>query len=311
MAQLALFEGSHLPRTAARAALSRGELDGALDQLAGLSGAAEEAADAARLERITSALRAPSGDPAAAVHDAFHSALAEAGPRGFLSDDEWFAAYARLLAAALEADPGRRFRGWLGAHFAFAACEKDAARRAASRIVEGLPPGSAWIEAARLAFVLDEPARARQWIHAACLDSPVDLAPEPPGLERCGVPALDEPPPLPPLPAAVEDTFEVARALDPLPGPWTGWVAVVGEIDRLLAPMDPGNAEPLGALVNEGDRARAFLVALRAARRSRERGGAHGPGRCSDRELRARRHMQHLSPALLERYLRGLGGSLF
>lgn len=311
MAQLALFEGSHLPRTAARDALSRGEFGEARAQLARLSDATEEAADAARLERITSALRAPSEDPVGTVHDAFISALARAGCRGFLSDAEWFRFYAQRMADALEAEPGRRFRGWLGAHFAFVGGEKDAARRTARRIVESLPPGSAWIEAARLAFELGEAAKAREWIHTACLDSPVDLAPQPPALGLCEVPALDAAPPLPLLPAPVEDAFEAARALDDLPGPWTRWVAVVGEIDNALAPVDPSNGEPLDALANDGDAARAFLAALRAARRSRERDGACGPDRCSDRELRARRRMQRLAPTLLGRYLRGLRGSLF
>ncbi|MEN8182203.1 MAG: hypothetical protein ABFS46_06665 [Myxococcota bacterium] len=311
MAQLALFQGSHLPRTAAREALSRGELGRARAQLAQLADTTEEAADAARLERITSALRASNEDPVGTLHDAFISALAKAEPRGFLSDAEWFRCYAQRMAGALEAEPGRRFRGWLGAHFAFVAGEVDAAQRSAGRIVESLPPGSAWIEAARLAFEFGEAAKAREWIRTACLDGPSDLAPEPPALERCEVSALDAAPPLPPLPAPVDDAFEAARALGDLPGPWTRWVAVVGEIDHALAPVDPSNGEPFEALANDGDAARAFLAALRAARRSRERDGARGPDHCSDRELRARRRMQRLAPELLARYLRDLDGSLF
>ena len=179
MSQLALFDGSHVPRTAAREALSRGEFDQARAQLARLPDATEEAADAARLERITLALRAPSEDPVGTVHDAFISELAKAGPRGFLSDAEWFRFYAPRMAGVLEAEPGRHFRGWLGAHFAFVGGEEDAARRTSTRIVESLPPGPAWIEAARLAFELGEAAKARGWIHTACLDSPIELAPEP------------------------------------------------------------------------------------------------------------------------------------
>lgn len=307
MAQLSLFEGSHLPRTAAREALSRGELGRARAQLGRLPDATEEAADAARLEQITSALRAPSEDPVGTVHGAFVSALANAEPRGFLSNAEWFGLYAQRMAAALEAEPGRRFRGWLGAYFSYVGGDEDAARCAARRIVESLPPGSAWIEAARLALELGEPAEARGWIHTACLDGPMDLALEPATLELCEVPVLDAAPPLPRFPASVEEAFDVARALDDLPGPWTRWVSVVGEIDNVLAPVDPGNAEPPAVLASDGDEARAFLAALRAARRSRERDGPRGPDRCSDRELRARRHMQRLAPALFERYLRGLG----
>jgi len=47
-AQLALFEGSHVPRTAAREALWRGDLGEARAHLAPMSGATEEGADAAR-----------------------------------------------------------------------------------------------------------------------------------------------------------------------------------------------------------------------------------------------------------------------
>jgi len=314
MSQLALFEGSHLPRTAAREALSRGELSEAREHLARQADAAEEAADAVRLERIASALRATSGDPVETLHTAFASAFATGEPRGFLSADEWFRLYAQRMAHALDAEPARRFRGWLGAHFAFAAAEGEAALRAAERIVEGVPPGPAWIEAARVEFALGQAASARAWLHAACLDSPIELAAEPPALERCGVPALDAAPPLLPLPAPVEDLFEAVRALDldDLSGRRTRWVAVVGEIDRVLAPVDPVDAEPdeRPGPEGDGDAARAFLAALRAARRSRERDGTRGPDRCSDRELRARRRMQRLAPALLERYLRGLGGSL-
>jgi hypothetical protein len=307
MTQLALFEGSHLPRTAAREALSRGNLDGAYSQLARVADATEEAADAARLERIVSTLRAASGDPVAAVHGAFVSALGEVEARGFLSDAEWFHLYAQRIAGALEAEPGRRWRAWLGAHFAFVCDEADAARRAARRIVECLPPGPAWIEAARLAFELGEASQAREWIHAACLGSPTELSPERPALERCGVPALDAGHPLPPLPAPVEDLFDAARALEDVPAPWTRWVAVVGEIDNVLAPREaaPGEGAP------DGDAARAFLAALRAARRSRERDRVRAAEHCSDRELRARRRMQSLAPALLTRYLRGLAASLF
>lgn len=310
MSQLALFEGSHVPRTAARAALARGELGEASALLARLSGATAEAADAARLERIRSALRATSEDPDRTVHAAFASALSAGEPDGFFSDGEWFRLYARHMAGALDAEPVRRFRGWLGAHFAFVAGEAEVARRAPRRIVEVAGPGPDWIEAARLAFELGEGTRAREWIHSACLDSPLELAVEPPALERCGVPALDAAPSLPPLPAAIEDLFQTARTLDDLPGPRIRWVAVVGEIDRVLAPAAPSDGEPDEGAARDVDPVRAFLTALRAARRSRERDGARAPDRCSDRELRARRRMQRLAPSLLGRYLRGLGGSL-
>ena len=315
MAQLALFEGSHLPRTAAREALSQGDLGEARAQLERVPGATEEATDAARLERIISRLGAARENPVGTVHDAFASTLAGAEARGFLTDREWFALYARQLARALDAEPGSCFRGWLGAHFALAAGDVDGARRAATRLVESQPPGTAWIEAARLAFELGEASNARDWIHAACLDSVVELAAAAPILERCGVRALDASPSLPPLPDPVEDLFEAALALDDLPGPRTRWVAVLGEIDRVLAPRDQdegGQAEGtvLDGDPRQGDAARAFLAALRAARRSRERDRPRGPERCSDRELRARRRMQRLAPALLARYLQGLRGVL-
>ncbi len=308
MPQLALFEGSHVPRTAAREALRRGELGEARSYLAPMAGATEEGADAARLDRIAAALRATSGD-AGAVHAGFASALAAREPRGFLAADEWFRLYAQRMAQVLASEPARRFRGWLGAHFALVAGEVDAAR-AAQRIVESAPPGPAWIEAARVAFALRQTASARAWLHAACLDSKVELAPEPPILERSGVPALDAAPALPPLPAPVEDLFAAVRALDALPGQRSRWVAVVGEIDRVLVAIDPGDADALRDPIPGEDPARAFLAALRAARRSRERDGARGPNHCSDRELRARRRMQRIAPVLLERYLRGLGGVL-
>ena len=316
MAQLALFEGSHLPRTAARDALSRGDLQGARAQLERLPGAAEEAADAARLERIILRLGAAREDSVGTVNDAFASALAGAEVRGFLTDREWFAAYAQHVASALEAEPGNCFRGWMGAHFAFAAGDLDAAQRAATRIIESQPPGPAWIEAARLTFELGDASNAREWIHATCLESPIELDPAPPALERCGVQALDASPSLPPLPAPVDELFDATHALQDLPGPWTRWVAVLGEIDRVLAPRSPGEGgRAEGTVLNgnphDGDAARAFLAALRAARRSRERDRPRGPERCSDRELRARRRMQRLAPSLLARYLQGLRGALF
>lgn len=315
MSQLALFEGPHLPRTAAREALTRGELGEASAQLARLGAATVEAADAARLERIRSALAATGEDAVRAVHRAFASAFGATEPEGFLSDGEWFRVHARQLARALEAEPALPHRGWLGAHFAWAAGDADLARRASRRIVERAPPGPAWIEAARIALDLGEGASACAWIHAACLDSPVDLTGEPAVLERCGVPALDSAPALPRLPAPIEDLFDAARTQGELPGPRARWVTVLGEIDRVLVPAeqvteaDPDAGSPeRGA--DAGHPARAFLAALRAARRSRERDGARAPDRCSDRELRARQRMQRLAPALLARYLRGLRGSL-
>jgi hypothetical protein len=253
MAQLTLFEGSHLPRTAAREALARGDLDGAHAQLERLADATEEAVDAARLEQITSTLRATSGNPVEIVHEGFSSALARAEPRGFLSDAEWFDLYAQRVAGALDTEPGRRFRAWLEAHFAFAAGDREGARRAVMRIVESQPPGPAWIEAARVAFEIGEAALAAEWVHAACLGSPVELSAAPPALEPCGVSALDAAPPLPPLPAPVQDLFDAVRALEDLPGPRTRWVAVVGEIDRVLAPRSQGEGGPADAGAHDAD----------------------------------------------------------
>lgn len=306
MAQLGLFEGSHLPRTAVREALARGELHEARVQLERRLSSKEEAADAVRLERIASALGTAGESAPETVHGAFAAVLVEAEPRGFLSHREWFGLYARWVANELDADPGRRLRGWLGAHFEFAAGRTDQARRDARRIIESLPPGPAWIEAARIAFAHGEDATAREWIHGACLDSPIELGPDAPALEPCGVPALDAAPLLPPLPLPVVDLFDATRDLEGLPGLWTRWVAVVGEIDRVLAPSPSSQQDPPDA-----DAPRAFLAALRAARRSRERDRARKPERCSDRELRARRRMSRLAPALLTRYLQGLGGVLF
>jgi len=309
-AQVARFEGPHVPRAAAREALGRGELVEARLHLSRIGGATEERADAARLDWIASALRAASGDPVAAVHAGFAAALAIGEPRGFLSADEWFRVYAQRIAHALVADPTRRFRGWLGAHFALASREFEAARRAATSVVDSAPPGQAWVEAARLAFALGPATSARAWLHAACIDSPIELSPEPPGLERCGVPALDEAPAPPPMPGPITELFDAVRDLEDLPTPRTGWVAVLGEIDRVLAPLDPSDVEVSATQPRDGAAVRTFIAALRAARRSRERDGARSSDRCSDRELRARRRMQRLSPALLERYLRRLGGPL-
>jgi hypothetical protein len=118
----------------------------------------------------------------------------------------------------------------------------------------------------------------------------------------------------------VEDVFELGRELEGLPGPWTRWVAVVGEIDRVLAPGDASGEKASGeeasgeeaveADATTRDPARAFLAALRAARHSRERDRAGRPGRCSDRELRARKRMQRIAPQLLARYVQGVGAAL-
>jgi hypothetical protein len=305
--QLALFEGSHVPRTAAREALQRGDLAEAREHLASMAGSTEESADAARLDRIAAVLRASNADPLAALHAGFVSALTLREPCGFLSQEEWLRLYAQRVAQALAAEPARWFRGWLAPHFAWVAGEPDAAGHAAQSLVDAAPPGPAWVEAARIGFALGDAGTARACLHAACLDSAIELAPGPPALESCGVPALDAAPALPPVPAAVEDLFAAVRELDDLPGPRTRWVAVLGEIDRVLAPADPMDSQPAVDPESEADPARAFLAALRAARRSRERDGARGAGRCSDRELRARRRMQRIAPALLERYLRGLG----
>jgi len=343
MAQIALFEGAHVPRTAAREALAHGDLDAARARLARVPGAAEEAADAARLARLAAALPAEGPGSPQAVHAAFAAALAATQPRGFLSEAEWFGLYAQRVAGALAGEPRRSFRGWMGMHFALAAGDADAARGAAARAAGSAPAGPAWLEAARVAFATDEPARARAWLRDACLASPVELAARPPALEPCGVPALDAAPPLPPLPAEIEDLFDAVRQLDGLPGLRTRWIAVAGEIDRVLGPEAPGeglsaarapagggdtpadrppDADPTSGTdleatpdtdpeaTPDADPARAFLTALRAARRSRERDGARDPGRCSDRELRARRRMQRLAPPLLDRYLRGLRGAL-
>ncbi|MBW1884152.1 MAG: hypothetical protein JRJ58_11520 [Deltaproteobacteria bacterium] len=307
MSQLNLFEGSHIPSTAAREALRRGELDEARAQLGLLGDDGPEAVDAVRIERVLSGLSAGHENSIASVHSAFASAFSESEARGLLSDGEWFVVYARLVAQGLGVDPGRRFRGWLGADFAFAVGEPEAALRAASQIVEKLPPGPAWIAASRIEFALGRAESARKWIQSVCLDTSTELDPEPPALESSGVPSLDAAPPLPPLPSTIQDLFEAMDEIEGLPGARAPWVAVVGEIDRIFGPID---ADPEASTARELDPAREFLVALRAARHSRERDGSRRADRCSDRELRARKRMQRLAPALLERYMRGLRGSL-
>ena len=310
MSQLSLFEGSHLPRTAAREALAHGDLGGALRRLEASAEGTEEAADAGRLARIEKALQAGGDEPVGLLHDAFVSGLAEGGPGGFLSDSEWFAVYARHVARALDADPGRLFRGWCAAHYSFASGERDAAHRAADRIVECVPVGPAWLEAARLAFELGDGLEGGRRVHAACLEGSVQIVTAAPQLEPCNVPMLDAAPELPTLPVTIEELFDTVRSLEGIPEPGTRWVAVVGEIDRLLGPLDATREASTETPATDDDKPRAFLIALRAARRSRERDRNRGSEHCSDRELRARRHMQRLAPVLLERYLHELRGSL-
>src|SRR6267378_2643491 len=93
----------------------------------------------------------------------------------------------------------------------------------------------------------------RAWLHAACLDNPIELAPQPPELERCGVPALDAARALPPLPPPVLALFDATRDPGDLAAPRTRWVAVVGEIDRVLAPDEPADAEPADAAATASD----------------------------------------------------------
>jgi len=309
MSQLALFEGSHIPRTAAREALSRGDFSEASRNLR-LAAAPADDADANRLRRIDSALQATDRDPSS-VHAAFASALESPEPCGFLMADEWFRLYAQRISAALDAEPERCFRGWLGAHFKFATNPTDEVRSLAVRLVATQPPGRTWIEAARFEFRFGDEARAQSWIHAACLGSATDLTHAAPVLELSGVPALDASPSLPALPAAVEDLFDLVRVLDGLPDRSTRWVAVVGEIDRLLAPFGGVETETSDPAAPGGDLVHVFLAALRAARRSRERDTNRGPERCSDRELRARKRMRSVSPVLLDRYLHTVRESLF
>lgn len=330
MAQLALFQGAHLPRVAAREALVRGDLAEAHRQLGRVSGGTDEAVETARLGRIIEGLGDPADRSVGTVHEAFAQALSEVPRGGFLTDGEWFAVYARHLATALMAHedaPDRRFRGWLGAHFSYAVGEGEWTRRALRRILEGVGPGPSWIAAARIGFALGE-AEAGQWIRSACLDCPVECVETPPELEPCGVPTLDAARPIPALPAPIEDLFETARALEDLPGPWTRWVAVVGEIDGVLrspasapapdtdtdaeadrpaseASQASPTADPSEPSGGE-DVVRDFLAALRAAQRSRARDRSRDAGRCSDRELRARRRMQRIAPELLARYVSGL-----
>ena len=308
MSQLTLFEGTHIPCTAAREALRRGDLDEARKQLGSLADDGPEALDAGRIERVISGLVGSHEDLVVAAHDAFAVALSDRAGRGLLSDAEWFAVYARLVAQRLGSDPGRRFRGWLGADFASAGDEKDAASHAASQIIETLPPGPAWLAASRIEFALGPAETARRWIQSACLHTSIVVGPDPPVLESVGVHSLDEAPPLPPLPGPIQNLFESVDELDGLPGARAPWVAVVGEIDRIFVPLDAGSESTSSA--PESDPAREFLEALRAARLSRERDGARRADRCSDRELRARKRMQRLAPALLERYMQSLEGSL-
>jgi hypothetical protein len=307
MSQLTLFEGSHIPRNAAREALERGDLDEARAQFGLLGDGGPEALDAARIGRVLSGLGAAQEDPIAAIHGAFSSAFSADEARGVLADAEWFVVYARRVGAALGIDPGRRFRGWLGPDFDFAAGEEEAALRNARQIVEKLPSGSEWICASRVEFALGSPESARRWIQSACLDASTQLDPSPPALESTGVPALDAAPPLPPLPDPIQSLFEAVEEFEGLPGSRAPWVVVMGEIDRVFGPIEEG---PETTSAREAHPALEFLAALRAARSSRERDGGRRSDRCSDRELRSRKRMQRLAPGLFEHYMQSLGGSL-
>ena len=68
MSQLSLFEGPHIPCTAAREALRRGELGEARAQLGLLGDDGPEAVDAVRIERVLSGLSAGHENSVASVH---------------------------------------------------------------------------------------------------------------------------------------------------------------------------------------------------------------------------------------------------
>jgi hypothetical protein len=310
--QLDLFTGGHIPLTAARQAIARGDLLGAAGQLS-RSPRTEEAEDGRRLEGVARALHDPivAADPAA-VHARFEAALAPAHDtkREGLGAREWQSLYAAALARAL-GSTSRTFRGWLGLHFAWVGGDARAAVDPASALVSTMPPGPAWLEAARIAFVSKQRDAGREWLAQACLASDAELAPTPPELAPCGVAVLDRLPALPELPARVLELFVAVRGLDLAP-PLTRWVAVLGEMEGELGPRLGSEGGPLDDPDERGDTEHVdgpteFVAALRAARRSRARDRSRGSDQCSDRELRARRRMQRIAPTLLPRYLATLG----
>jgi hypothetical protein len=312
MQQLKLFEGEHVPLTMARQALARGDVEGAGHALRRGAGDAE-ALDAARLEALGVDLHGSTAPSPNAVHASVVRVLGAFTGEGCLGRKEWFELYARLLHRAFTGLPGRRFRGWLGAHFAWAVGDAESALDLARALVATEAAGPEWLEAARIAFAAGRLGEGKEWLRRACLGAPVELRLEAPPLEPCGLFALDGAPQLPDFPEAIQNLWSVAAALD-LHGALTPWIAVLGEIDRVFAPAERSDAQESSA-VDDNDLdvewgPHAFLSALRAARRARARDGARRPDLCSDRELRARRRMQRISPPLLARYLHGLTTSL-
>lgn len=315
--QLELFRGAHLPIMRCLAALEAGDLRearAALDPAMSDRGVARDRDRLAALESRLSA-NSPGAPPPEAVHAAFEAAVPP-GDAGAIPADSWFRLYARHLAAALEVEAGRRFRGWCALHFLLAASRSDAALRSAPRLLSGCGQAWAWLEAARAAAAAGDLDRARRWVLVACLRAEEALEPAPPALAHSGVVGLDPPPGvLPRLPPAIEALWEAVEGLD-LPGPASAWVPAVGITDGVFAPpllgwsieLADAGFDPVGATPAEEPAPRAFVRALLAARRARAAMPPSPPAGCGPAELAARLDMKRLAPRLLVRYLARLGG---
>ena len=316
--QLDLFTGDHLPMLRCHAALEGGDLPGAR---AALARAADCAGNGSVVERMAALeeklppLRGEAIAPAEAVNEAFENALAGAAMQSGdpIQPSDWFRLYAAHMAAALGSAPERRLRGWCALHYEVAASRPQLALRAALQLTSRCAEAWAWLEGARAAHAAGEEHLARRWVLVACLVAREELSLDPPPLAPASVALLDGPGSiLPALPAQLEELWSEAGCLE-LPGPASAWVPCIGVLDgefamdllrsaevREAAGFDPS------ASARPGEPASwVFLRALVAARGARSRTPALG--RCSEAELRARAAMRQVAPALLSRYLGGLG----
>lgn len=314
--QLELFEREHVPLFRARAALEEGDLRRAHEALA--------EADAARtkprlvlLDHLLPASPREAGPSPERVHAIFEDAFAtRAEPtRSGVRAHDWFRLYVAHLAAALDATPERRFRGWCQLHYELAAGRPRAALASAERLVYAAASrslaGWVWLEAARAAYASGLTEQARRWTLVACLASSESLSSQAPSLAPTGQCDLDAPErPLPPLPDAILDLWTEAVELG-LPEPASSWVPSLGILNATFGVADLRAGEVArGAGFDLAHDAppdepapRAFLRALVAAREARVR----EPGRCGALELRAREAMKRASPALFDRYMETLG----
>jgi hypothetical protein len=313
--QLELFEGEHLPLLRARAALERGDLQGAHASLAEAALRVSSPAVASRLgllDRLLPGAAGTSGPSPERVHAVFEQALPGVVPS--IQGSDWFRLYAAHMAAALEAEPERRFRGWCQLHYELAAGRiaraLASAERLASAADRGALVGWPWLEAARAAFAAGQGQAARRWLLVACLGPGEPIGPAAPALQPAGRTELDpKDQALPPLPDAILDLWTEAFVLG-LEEPRCAWVPSLGVLSGTFTLADLSCSEVARAAGSDldhppvdGDAARAFLRALVAAREARVR----EPGRCGTAELAARVAMKRASPVLLERYMQTVG----